>query len=347
MTAAWELVLHHTYTGTPRVIFDDSPRRQCHGVAINLADGDFLADGATRGSGAVRFHPTSMVRVPATQVLNEASSVRVEVTFVCDAIEGGPLVVGDSFGFGIENGHISAGWSDVAGSAGGYTSDSTGPPVPVGQWLTAGYFYDGVLNHGFTRDGSAIHSFRSALQPLRPPGAIRIGNWDVGQQGNPTVRKGFAGRIDDVKVWRLNPHYPDAVFQDRPTDTACWQQYWRALKDALRTDPECTPQLSDRIARALAGVMHASASNSDIAEQWQIAAQRYREFWQADQLDQIVPVLVDMVGALRQAGLDPTNDADFLALLHDPCLEKVRRQLPSLDCDPKFKSLLEHLEISL
>ncbi|UMB69118.1 LamG domain-containing protein [Mycobacterium paraterrae] len=350
MIEAWELVLHHTYSGTPRVVIDDSPGRQCHGVAINLTDDDFLADGAAPNSGAVRCHPDSMIRVPATKVLNEMSSVRVEVTFICDRPEGGDLVIGDSFGFGIGNGHLSAGWANVAGSFGGYTIGATGPPLAVGQWHTAGYFYDGFLSHGFTQNGQKVSDFRDEIHPLNPVGALRIGNRDVGQTGSPTVRKGFAGRIDDVKVWRLNPHYVDAAFQDRPTDTDtndCWRQWRRALNAALSDGSECAAVVTDRIARAVAGVMHSAAASDDVAAQWEFAAQRYAEFWQADQLDQIVPVLVDLVSYLRGAGVDPTNDADVIALIHEPCFDEIRRKLPPLDCDQKFVSMLEHLEISL
>ena len=67
MAEAWELVLHHTYAGTPGVIFDHSPSRRSHGQPVNLIDADFLTDGATTGSGAINFHSgTSMIRVPSS-----------------------------------------------------------------------------------------------------------------------------------------------------------------------------------------------------------------------------------------------------------------------------------------
>ena len=40
MAEAWELILHHTYAGTPGVIFDHSPTHRSHGQPVNLADAD-------------------------------------------------------------------------------------------------------------------------------------------------------------------------------------------------------------------------------------------------------------------------------------------------------------------
>ena len=55
MADPWELVLHHTYAGTPGVILDHSPSRRSHGQPVNLTEADFLTDGVRPGSGAVRF----------------------------------------------------------------------------------------------------------------------------------------------------------------------------------------------------------------------------------------------------------------------------------------------------
>ncbi len=67
MADPWELILDHPYTGTPGVVFDHTPGQDSHGGGVNLADGDFLSDGASPGSGAVNFQPDSMIRVPATK----------------------------------------------------------------------------------------------------------------------------------------------------------------------------------------------------------------------------------------------------------------------------------------
>ena len=68
MADPWELILHHTYTGTPGVVCDQSPGRGSHGVAVNLADSDFLVNGISAGSGAVTFHPGSSVRVSGSKI---------------------------------------------------------------------------------------------------------------------------------------------------------------------------------------------------------------------------------------------------------------------------------------
>jgi hypothetical protein len=72
MSEPWELVLHHDYRGMPGVIFDRSPGRGAHGRSQNLnTPGDFLANGATAGSGAVRLRGgDSAVKVELEQPWN-------------------------------------------------------------------------------------------------------------------------------------------------------------------------------------------------------------------------------------------------------------------------------------
>ena len=53
MADIWELICHHTYTGIPGVIVDTSPPAASYGIARNLSDANFLADGVAPGSGAV------------------------------------------------------------------------------------------------------------------------------------------------------------------------------------------------------------------------------------------------------------------------------------------------------
>ena len=55
-------------------------------MAVNLADGDFLSDGASPGSGAVNFQPDSMIRVPATKSWRPLGGMRAEVVCIRDVL---------------------------------------------------------------------------------------------------------------------------------------------------------------------------------------------------------------------------------------------------------------------
>jgi hypothetical protein len=79
MADPWELILCHTYTGTPGVVYDQSPARGSHGVAVNLADSDFRTDGISTGSGAVAFHPNTTIRVAASKTWSPLGGLRGEV----------------------------------------------------------------------------------------------------------------------------------------------------------------------------------------------------------------------------------------------------------------------------
>ena len=82
MADPWELILFHTYTGTPGVICDQSPGRGSHGVAVNLPDSDFFTDGIAAGSGAVAFEPNSSIRVAASKSWSPLNGLRAEVICV-------------------------------------------------------------------------------------------------------------------------------------------------------------------------------------------------------------------------------------------------------------------------
>src|SRR4051794_15107716 len=106
MLEPWELILHHTYSGVPGVIFDQSPNRSSHGVAVNLGPGAFHADGATSGSGAVTFGHDGYIQVPtSTDVWAPLGGIRVEITCRCETVDGGgTLIDGGSFAFAVSQG---------------------------------------------------------------------------------------------------------------------------------------------------------------------------------------------------------------------------------------------------
>jgi hypothetical protein len=90
MADPWELILHHTYTGTPGVIFDQSPGRGGHGAAVGLSSSDFLTDGASAGSGAIDFSSSGNIgklRVVAPKKWRPLNGIRVELLLYLD-VEG-------------------------------------------------------------------------------------------------------------------------------------------------------------------------------------------------------------------------------------------------------------------
>ena len=109
MADAWELILHHNYASTPGVIFDDSPRRLSHGVAVGLEDSNFVHDGAQAGSGAINFPtdvlvPEGSINVAQSDCWVPLKGLRVEIVcrrdrapMVPEAI--GHLIESDSFSF--------------------------------------------------------------------------------------------------------------------------------------------------------------------------------------------------------------------------------------------------------
>ena len=82
MAEIWELICHHTYRGIPGVVADVSPLGASHGQAKGLANGDFLADGATPGSGAVQLYKQDgRIHIPAeADAWHSLGGIKGEVT---------------------------------------------------------------------------------------------------------------------------------------------------------------------------------------------------------------------------------------------------------------------------
>jgi len=344
MAELWELILHHSYTGTPGVVFDRSPRRGSHGVAVDIPDGDFLRDGASDGSGAVVMNrnPSSHIDVPVTNMWRPMSGVRVEVVCICDESSGGPLIGGGGFGLGVYDGDITAGYS-IASTGGALVvkTGETGTVVPTGEWVTIGCMYDGVFRTELTLNGATVEETRSRGYLGPATQNVTIGNR---RAPGDVFSESFAGRIDDVKVWRVNPHHINDDFTRRPVDDSvarCWADWFRKFQEVMRSEPKCAPVFNSLLNAALVAGKDALVDSGAFAAPEMVeAGRRYQELWSAGRVREIPAVLADLLAFLRQLGVDPTDNDEVRALLADPCVQRILDKLPPIDCDSEFTDYL-------
>jgi hypothetical protein len=346
MTDPWELILHHAYTGTAGVIFDQSPGRGSHGVAVNLPDGDFLSDGAHPGSGAVNFQRNSMIRVPATTSWSPLGGIRAEVVCIRDSAVGTDVMIdGDSFKFALRGNGFGAWFSSYPRQYSEIWThfdaiDPTFEP-PVGQWMTLGFLHDGAATLELDVNGTTVARLSRPLWPVNSTTNVTVGNFTA----TPTF--GMAGRIDDVKVWRINPHRVDEEFTGRPVDEsvkACWAEWSRSYGAAADDNQDCAVRLRHLIRRAIESVIRDGLNHGDqTRDRWRLASDEYRRLWANGNLADIVPLLADLISYLQLVGLDPMQNPDVAALLNEPCLKSVADRLPPMDCDGQFTDMFEDL----
>ena len=189
----WELILHHTYSGTPGVIFDHSPGRGAPGVAVGLDPTDFLTDGATAGSGAVRFFRRKAIRVTPTRGWDHLGAFAAEVTFKAEVDEArgrlftgeqnffAALFNGDTIDFGFRAG---SDWQRFP-----VRFDEAG--VDPRDWTTARIVHDGISRVQLTLNGSVAGVWED--RPLRPVATVPA--LTIGNEWNSSL--GFDGLIDD------------------------------------------------------------------------------------------------------------------------------------------------------
>ncbi len=346
MADPWELILHHAYTGTPGVVFDQSPGRGSHGVAVNLPDGDFLSDGAQPGSGAVNFQRNSMIRVSVTKNWSPLSGVRAEVVCIRDSAAGiDAMIDGDSFKFSLRGDGFGAWFSSYPHQYSEiWTHFHAIDPafkVPTGQWMTLGFLHDGASTLELDFNGKTVARLSRPLWPVNSTTNVTVGNF------TSTPTSGMGGRIDDVKVWRINPHRVDEEFTGRPVDEsvkACWAEWSHAFGAVLHDHGDCEIQLRQLLLRAIESVIRDGLNHGDqTRDRWQLAADDYRQLWSAGNLADIVPILADLISYLQLVGLDPIKNADVIALLKYPCLKNIADQVPQMYCDDQFTDMLGNL----
>lgn len=345
MADPWELILDHPYTGTPGVVYDHSPGQGSHGVAVNLADGDFLSNGASPGSGAVNFQPDSMIRVPAGKSWRPLRGLRAEVVCIRDGASFA-LIDGGSFKFYIRGDAFGAWFSaypyqfaEIVSKFDGFDPTFT---VPTGQWMTLGFMHDGASAMELYFNGDTVARISAPLRPINSTTSVTIGNFSTGA-GMP----GMSARIDDVKIWRINPHRVDEEFTDRPVDESvkqCWAQWSRTLGAVLSENGDCAVHLRDLLVRAIDSLIRDGLNHGDQTRaRWENASDTYRQLWSEGNLADIVPMMADLVSYLQLTGLDPSQNPDVVALLNDSCLQTIAGQTPRMYCDPQFTDMIGDL----
>jgi Concanavalin A-like lectin/glucanases superfamily len=351
MASQWELICYHTYSGTPGVVYDLSPDHRSSGVAVNLADSDFIAAGATAGSGAVRFHSTgAAIWIPPNTAWRPLDAVRGEVTLLLDPPPAGGgqavsrLIDAGSVQFDIRAGGLRA-W--FVSNPSGYTEVSTAlhavvpnVKVPTGQWTTVGFLHDGVANQQLFVDGVLVAATTGPLRPVAGSAGVTIGNAPSG--GYP-----IRGLLDDVKVWRANPRRIFDEFFDRPMDpetAACWDDYLRRLRRWMDSNPDCADKLQAEVMAAANSVLRDALNHGPRLHQHLVdSAKRYRAHWRAGELDSpaMARLLGELASLLQAAGIAPDANPDVLSLGQSECLRRFRSDVGAPDCDRQFMAMLD------
>jgi hypothetical protein len=335
MADSWELVLHHSYRGTPGVIFDESPRRECHGVAVNMDRSAFSEDGAEAGSGSVSFPQSdSRIRVPAKpDAWKRSTPIRME--FVCrvDDSAGGMLFGSGNFlELAIDQGAVVAHVLDF-GFVAEFSTAGSGVEVPTGSWVTVAFEYDGLTELELSVDGAPVHVTQK-FAPVTPLNQdFFIGSDFKG--GNV-----FRGSIDDAKIWRLNRNYIGNNFGSRPVDDPvidCWHEWSRRAWELLHDDPDCAKEVLALMQAAVHSVLQAGLLGGDASRnRWLSSMEEYRQHWAAGDLSSVRGVLNDLDQLLKQLHLDAEHNPAVKALLDNRCFKKIADILGPPHCDPEF-----------
>jgi hypothetical protein len=341
-TNPWELILHHSYTGTPGVIFDQSPRRGSHGTAVNLPDSAFSVDGAEPGSGAVSFEGGGSILVRASESWRPLGAIRTEVRLRRNQVRFSFDTIYDagSFNLVIRGENIFAFFSGTESHH--FSLRSPGDFVaPAGEWITITIIYDGISTAQLYVNGDLVSDARAELWPLIPPQGVMIG---ADASGN----FGLNGKIDDLKIWRLKPYRADDDFTRRPMAPAvsdCWKTWGREFEAAWermwQANSECTEVLVERLNHLRhEGLADALVRVPDGDTRWREAAAEYRRLWDAGRPDEINPILQGLLQWMRDAGLDPAQNADLQELINSPYWNLLMGETPPLTCDPAFTRML-------
>jgi hypothetical protein len=342
----WELICHHTYkwggTATDLSVYDS------HGTTAGLDASNFRQDGATPGSGAWKFHATTRngILIQPNAGWGPLVGVRVEFTArintVAFARVGQTLIDADnSF-------HIAAYQRQIG-------ARFRGDPVVYGpawdwvvsnfrmkndQWVRFVWEHDGLSEMRLIIDGveTVQHMVLSGVPGVGPKG-ISIGNTLDGQHP-------WAGDIDEVKVWRLNPRRVRNQFLGRPIDKAtadCWARYVDSLRAAFAKYPDCAKKLTAGMRDAVnRSAREIAVQGPETRRRTSELAARYAELWATNDIDgpEMAGVTSDLVTWLRLIGVQPDEDERTKELKSSRCWKLITSELAGLDCDPKITAMI-------
>jgi hypothetical protein len=349
----WELICHHTYAGVPGVIADLSPVGIGHGRGIGLPSGDFQSDGEFEASGAVNLARNGgWIEIPQSRNWGRIGGIKLELRTYLEPDMGlRGILSGTPFDFYINDGQITCifgiyvvipgiVWHSVVS-----TTNTPGFQLPTGRWITLGLINDGQGYSAITIDGAVVAEARQS-KAVSVFTNLRIGQsrWSDDEPLN--------GRIDDLKIWRIDPKRINREFLNRPIDSAtsdCLKRWLDDLRDALEDDVECGQLLPQLALAAVNRMITDSVEHSPEARQRiEQAVREYQRLWAANDLgDELVQVIVELSDWLAQEGIPVTGSPEFQALMDSPCIRAIGGNLPPLDCDPQFKSFLTQLAVAL
>ncbi len=350
MSAPWELILHHSYSGTPGVAFDHSPGHAAHGRGADLTTADFLLDGQSEGSGAVRIRRRGRIAVNPTAHWDQLSALSVELIFRRERADGNGHLVNapGSFFVGLFSGGqldlgVTTRWHTPGSHLGLLRHSVTLSDYGVDQmdWVRAGYTYDGVSNVQLYLNGELVKAWNDRpLEPIRPTTSLTIGNDKSG--GLPVD-----GLIDDVKIWRPDPNRITHDFLIRILDggvSDCWREWGRRYRDALTDlatdDVECAGSLFRMINQAQAALAVAVTHSPATLLAWQNALSEYQRLWARGELGAIGVVLMRLLDTLTAEGVPLDQVGAIRELLDSRCFRQILDRVPPLDCDPQLLLML-------
>jgi hypothetical protein len=361
MGPQFELICHHTYAGWNGVAVDLSDH-DSHGVPDSKPDLPFLSDGMSQGSGAIRAtKDKSRLRVKTTSpAWSQLGGIRIEAL-----VRRGPamthaqtIVAGhNSFSVHFMGGvlfasfhcpgkstyplqdsdHISP-WSN---GFGGQVTD-----VPQHKWVQIAFAHDGFDTMELQVDGVLIARRSGLLATIAPigPKGLSIGN-------APDRDDQFLnGDIDELKIWRRDPHNMEREFFARPTDTAtsdCWERLFRELARALDRHPDCRTLLGMQIAETIDRLKRAVvAKGPETRERFFHTSDKYFELWSSGKLDHpdMARLFADWCVWLRLVGVSIADDPGVQALGRSDCLRKVLAEMKPLECDPQVAALIKSIQ---
>ncbi|BBX68638.1 LamG domain-containing protein [Mycolicibacterium psychrotolerans] len=343
----WELICHHTYkwagTATDLSVYDS------HGTTTGLEPSNFRQDGATPGSGAWRFHATTRdgILIQPNAGWGPLVGVRVEFTArvntVGFAVVGATLIDADnSFHIGEYQRHIGAKFrGDPVVYGPSWDWVVSGFQMKNGQWVRFVWEHDGLTEMRLTIEGAEIvrHLVLSGVPAVGPKG-ISIGNRLDG-------KRPWTGDIDEVKVWRLNPHRVRNQFLGRSIDkeTAdCWARYVESMRAAFAKYPDCARQLTAGMRDAVnRSVREIAAQGPETRQRTSELAGRYAELWATNDIDgtEMRQAISDLVTWLRLIGVQPDEDERTKELKSSRCWKLITGELAGLECDPKITAMIE------
>jgi hypothetical protein len=325
----WEIICDHKYNWG-LIAADRSPWGS-NGVLGDVS--------ALPGRAGLHFSgPQSHVAVPrrASDPWGTLVGIIIEITARVDQA-GGTLVHGHQ-SFRIWSGNQNIIYAETPS---GVASSNS---IPLGEWFRVRFSHNGFNAYGLGYDypgGSGGGSTRAtSIVPGLGPLGILIGN----RIGNSAEH--LTGDIAGIRIWRHDPHAPARQFSSRPFDpeaAACWAAFFKAVREALEANPECREWLTSAIESIRKQVFDglATIDRADLDAFRGICAE-YRRLWTAGRVDSVemLTLMKRLRDWLKDKGLLNGEDPALLNRLDSPCVDILRKSLPSLDCDPAAQALL-------